>query len=343
MVRFGIQAVHEQVNPRDLLDDVVTMDKQGIPRCWSSDHYMPWWHTGASGGAAWPWLGAALAKTSNISIGTGVTAPILRYNPAIVAQVFATLDFMFPGRTFLTIGTGESLNEVPATGSPWPPNQERFEKMKEALHLIKKLWVEDWVTFKGKYYRVKDSNLYTKPKKQIPVYVAGIGQKTAKLAGAEADGFVTNELNPKLIEERLIPAIKEGAKEAGRNYDSLDKAIFMPASYDEDKQKALQSIGFWKGAMIKAFFEVDYPDPRKIEESAQVVGNDTLEKMTFVISNAEDGIKKLEKYIQLGFTDVVLINSSPERTKLVRLLADQIMPAFKHKISERREDVMHAA
>ncbi len=189
MVRIGIQATPEQVDPRALLDDAIIMDNYGIEKCWSSDHYMPWWHTGASGGAAWPWLGAALARTKNIMIGTAVTAPILRYNPAIVAQVFATLDFMFPGRTFLTLGTGESLNEVPATGSPWPPNQERFERLKEAIHLIKKLWSEDWVTFEGKYYKVKDSNLYTKPKNRIPLYVAALGKRAAKLAGEQADGF----------------------------------------------------------------------------------------------------------------------------------------------------------
>jgi coenzyme F420-dependent glucose-6-phosphate dehydrogenase len=250
---------------------------------------------------------------------------------------------MFPGRTFLTLGTGESLNEVPATGRPWPPNEERFERMKEALLLIKKLWSENWVTFEGKYYRVKDSSLYTRPEKPIPLYVAALGKQAAKLAGEQADGFVTNELNPQLIEKRLIPAIKEGAKEAGRDYHSLDKAIFIPASYDEDREKALQSLGFWKGSMIKAFFEVDYPDPRKIEESAQVVGNDMLDKMALVTSDAEEGVKKLEKYVNLGFTDIVLINSSPERTKLVRLLVDQIMPVFEDKIKERRENVTQAA
>ena len=119
MVRLSIQAAHEQVKPTDLLNDVVTMDKYGIERCWTSDHYMPWWDSGASGGAAWPWVGAALAKTNRISIGTGVTAPILRYHPAIVAQVFATLGYMFPKRVFLGLGRGEALNEV-TTGHEWP-------------------------------------------------------------------------------------------------------------------------------------------------------------------------------------------------------------------------------
>ena len=78
MTRLSILAAHEQVNPVDLLSDVIEMEQNGIERCWTSDHYMPWWHTGASGGAAWPWLGAALAKTDKIVIGTGITPPILR-------------------------------------------------------------------------------------------------------------------------------------------------------------------------------------------------------------------------------------------------------------------------
>ena len=174
MVKISIQAAHEQVNPTDLLNDVILMDKNDIERCWSSDHYMPWWHTGASGAAAWPWMGAALAKTSNIVIGTGVTAPTLRYNPAVVAQVFATLGYMFPNRVFLGVGLGESLNEV-TSGNEWPTTQERFQRTKEAIALIKKLWAEEWVTFKGEYYWVKDSNLYTKPQRPIPLYIASMG------------------------------------------------------------------------------------------------------------------------------------------------------------------------
>jgi coenzyme F420-dependent glucose-6-phosphate dehydrogenase len=163
MVKISIQAAHEQVNPTDLLHDVIYMDQNGIERCWSSDHYMPWWNTGASGGAAWRWIGAALGRTSKIKIGTGVTAPILRYHPAVVAQVFATLGYMFPDRVFLGIGRRESLNEV-TSGQSWPSNQEKYRRIKEAIILIKKLWNDDWVNFYGDYYSVKDSKLYTKPK-----------------------------------------------------------------------------------------------------------------------------------------------------------------------------------
>ena len=146
----------------------------------------------------------------------------MRYNPAVVAQVFATLGYMFPGRVILGLGRGESLNEVPARTS-WPPNKERFERLEEAIKLIKLLWTEDWVTFQGKYYQVKDSNLYTKPLQPIPIFVAGIGPQSARLAGQEADGFVTNEVNPELIESKLLPAFRDGARKAGRNPEALDR------------------------------------------------------------------------------------------------------------------------
>lgn len=329
MVRISIQAAHEQTNPLDLLNDVIKMDKKGIEKCWSSDHYMPWWHTGSSGGAAWPWIGAALAKTSKIIVGTGVTPPILRYHPAIVAQVFATLGVMFPNRVFLGVGRGEALNEVPA-GNPWPSNLERLQRLKEAIHLIKKLWTEAWVNFRGQYYWVKDSNLYTKPERPIPLYIAGLKPQSAQLAGEEGDGFITNELDVEFIKNKLLPAVKEGTRRSGKDYDSLEKILFIPASYDEDLQKALQSIRFWRGAMIKAFFEVDVHDPRIIEENAQVIGDDTLQEMLLVISNAEEGIKKLKKYTDLGFNEIVLTNSSPNREKLINLIAEKIAPEFKN-------------
>ncbi len=330
MIRISIQAAHEQVNPKDLLDDVITMDENGIERCWTSDHYMPWWNTGASGGAAWPWIGAALAKTRNIAVGTGVTAPILRYHPAIVAQVFATLGYMFPGRIFLGIGRGEALNEV-TTGHNWPSNAEKFGRLKEAIHLIKRLWTEDWVDFRGNYYWVKDSKLYTKSSKPIPLYIAGLGEQTAVLAGQEGDGFVTNELDTEAIRNKLFPALKKGCTKSGKDYNSLEKILFIPASYNEDLQKALESIRFWRGAMIKAFFDVDVHDPRKIEENGQIIGDDTLQKMLLVISSAEDGIKKLKKYTELGFTEIVLTNSSPVRKELVKLVAEKISPNFESR------------
>jgi G6PDH family F420-dependent oxidoreductase len=257
-----------------------------------------------------------------------VTAPILRYHPAIVAQVFATLEYMFPNRVFLGIGRGEALNEV-TSGHSWPSNSEKFERLKEAIYIIRKLWTGDWIDFKGNYYWVRDSKLYTKPSNHIPLYLAGIGKQSARLAGEEADGFVTNELDVEVIRDKLFPALKKGAMNSGKDYDSLEKILFLPASYHVDKQKALESIRFWRGAMIKAFFDVDVHDPRKIQENGQIIGDDTLEKKLLVISTAEEGIQKLKKYIELGFTEIVLTNSSPNRDELVKLISENISPHYR--------------
>ena len=163
----------------------------------------------------------------------------------------------------------------------------------------------------------------------IPIYIAGIGRQSAKLAGEEGSGFVTTELKTEIIKNILFPAVKEGSIKAGKNYNSIEKILFIPASYDpDDRQKAIESIRFWRGSMIKAFFDVDVHDPRKIEENGQVIGDDTLEDMLLVVSNGEEAIKKLEKYTEIGFTEIVLTNSSPDRNKLIRLVTEEIVPHF---------------
>jgi coenzyme F420-dependent glucose-6-phosphate dehydrogenase len=149
----------------------------------------------------------------------------------IVAQVFATLGYMFPNRVFLGIGRGEALNEVPS-GNIWPSSLERFKRMKEAIFLIKKLWNEEWVNFKGQYYWVRDSNLYTKSEKSIPIYIAASGRQSAQLAGEEGDGIVINEHDPGKIKDELIPAFENGAKKSGRDPEALERALFIAASYD---------------------------------------------------------------------------------------------------------------
>ena len=215
------------------------------------------------------------------------------------------------------------------SGNHWPASRERFERLKEAIQIIKGLWNEDRVSFKGKYYELRDSKLYTKPKVPIPLYVAGLGPQSPRLAGEQADGLVTNELSADKIKNKIFPALKDGTNAVGKDYDMMEKVLFIPGWYHEDKQKALRSISFWKGAMIKAFFDVDLHDPRKIEENGQVVGDDIMQNMLLVVSSAKEAIEKLQVYVDLGFTVVVITNSSPERTKLANLLAKEVIPHFR--------------
>ena len=151
-------------------------------------------------------MAAVGAQTNRVILGTNVTCPTLRYNPAIVAQAFATLACLCPGRIFLGVGTGEALNEIPC-GFTWPSTHtERLERLREAVIMIRLLWSRSFVSFQGKYYKLSKANLYDKPPVPIPIHIASTGVKGAELAGELADAFMTLPPDsPSKITETLFP------------------------------------------------------------------------------------------------------------------------------------------
>src|SRR6201998_1233771 len=152
MFRLGYKASAEQFGPHELLEFACLAEEVGFESVFVSDHFQPWKHTDGHAPSALAWLGALGARTRLVVIGTSVLTPTFRYHPSVVAQVFGTLGTMFPVRVVLGVGTGESLNEVPATGLEWPPFKERFARLREALTLIGRLWREERVSFEGQYY-----------------------------------------------------------------------------------------------------------------------------------------------------------------------------------------------
>jgi len=235
---LGYKTCHEQYQPDRLLSHAVLADKYGFETLWTSDHFHPWAHTGAAGGFAWIWMASAAERTKNMRIGTSVTAPTLRYHPAIVAQAFATLAVMYPNRIFLGLGAGEALNESPL-GYAWPSPKQRVEMLEEAIIVIKKLWKDDFVSFEGKYYRLKKAKLYTKPEKPVKIYIAAGGPKVAELAGKHADGLL---LGPHLGQAKeLFRAFENGARKAGRDPTSLEKVVEILVSYNENYEAALKA------------------------------------------------------------------------------------------------------
>src|SRR5436309_14361299 len=142
------------------MDFSILAESLGFDSVFVSDHFQSWKHTGAHSPFSLAWLGALGAKTSRIVMGTSVLTPTFRYHPAVVAQAFGTLGCMFPGRIILGAGTGESLNEVPATGIQWPEFKERFARFRESVTLIRRLWREQRVSFRGEHYRPRRATLY---------------------------------------------------------------------------------------------------------------------------------------------------------------------------------------
>jgi len=320
----------EQFQPDVALQHAILAEKYGFESIWASDHFLPWYHTNASTAFAWSWLGAAAQATKTIKFGTGLTCPTFRYHPGLVAQAFATLDYMYPGRIFISLGTGEALNEMPL-GYDWPQHGERLKRLEEAIEVIRKLWTGDLISFKGTFYRLRKAKLYTPPRQKIPIYVAASGPKAAELSGRVGDGLLTVP-NPddSYYKDTIFPAMNRGLKLSGREGSThFEKHIELQVSYDEDYEAAIKSVRPWAGNVMPIFFNLGVSDPRVIEEHGLFVGDRELAKIWVVSTSSEPIVKAIERYIRLGFTGVHITSSSPSQEKFMKVFEKEVRPVFK--------------
>jgi coenzyme F420-dependent glucose-6-phosphate dehydrogenase len=327
MTEIGYQISLEQFQPEIALKQTILAEEAGFKSIWASDHFMPWFHTNASSGFAWVWLGHVSGLIKKAKIGTGATCPIFRYHPALVAQAFATLDRLHSGGVFLSLGTGEPLNEVPL-GIKWPSFNERLRRLEEAINIIKKLWSGEFIDFKGEFWRLKGAKLYTPPLHKIPIYVAASGPTVAQLAGKVADGLLTIPNSEDFYKEVLFPALQKGIKLAGRSESDFEKHVEVWISYDEDYEKALDSVRPWAGSLLPVFYKCAIADPREIEKHGGYVGKEQLEKSWVIATSSEAIIKTLEKYKALGFDGIHFTSSSPDQEKFITLFKKEILPYF---------------
>jgi coenzyme F420-dependent glucose-6-phosphate dehydrogenase len=188
-MRYWVQLATEQFAPSELVEQAVEAEGAGFDGLNVSDHFQPWWEPGHSG-QAWALLGAIGQATEAIAVGTGVTAPVHRYNPAVVAQFGATLQQLFPGRGYLGIGSGESLNESPAA-MDWPDTAEQVRRMEEALEIIDRLLDGERLDHEGRFFRTKAAYLHTRGRRRPPIYVSAFGPDAAGVAARFGDGLWT--------------------------------------------------------------------------------------------------------------------------------------------------------
>lgn len=324
---LGYWAPQEQHSPAELLRLVVEAEEVGFRRCITSDHFHPWFHQDASSGSTLVWLASALERTQSMIIGTGVSAPIHRYHPAMLAQAFATLDHLHPGRVALGVATGEAMNEVPL-GFGWPPFKERLERLEEAICIMNLLWSQEFVTFRGKHYQLRDANLYVKPRNRIPVYVAASGPTVADLAGRLADGLLTVPQPDNRLTEIILPALRKGAEAADREMAELNLLLEFKFSYDEDYDRALESVRRWGATEIPGIFGKEIYDPRQLEEMAMSVSSEELLKAWKVVTDPEELMGPLEEYAKLGFKEIYLHSSSPQESRVLSEVGHVLLPYF---------------
>jgi coenzyme F420-dependent glucose-6-phosphate dehydrogenase len=342
---IGYWASQEQYSMQDLLKFVAEAEKDGFNSCLTSDHFHPWWHDNGYGNFTWVWMAAAAERTKNMQFITGVTAAVYRYNPVIIAQAFASLDVLYPGRIGLGVGTGEAMNEVPA-GFDWPSADIRLARTTEAIRIISRLWEqgrrritttpkgednnEDYngfVEFDGEYFKIKNAKLYTPPIEKIPLYMAAVGEQATKTAAKYTDGLITLA-KPDNSNETFEIFDKAAVKE-GKDPDSLEKIAKPKISYSEDYDKALKSSEFWRASLLEDVFNLNISDPRELEQKAKdEVSDEKLRQSTLIITSIEDCIKPLEEYFKAGYTRLYPHSTSPDEIKFIQDFCKKVLPYF---------------
>ncbi len=336
-LRLGYKVSAEQFGPAELLSFTVAAEELGFDSAAISDHLQPWRHTGGHAPFSLAWLGAAGQATTRIRLGTSVLTPTFRYHPAVVAQAMATLGCLFPGRLWLGVGTGESMNETPL-GIEWPDSKERFARLKEAIELIQRLWSDERVTYEGAFYRTRNATLYDRPETPIPLYVAAAGPSAARLAGRVADGLIcTSGKGLALYSDVLLPAVAEGARAAGRDPSDLDLMIEMKVSFDTDLTRAREDTRNWAALALSPEEKTGVEDPVEMERLADALPTERAASRWIVSSDPDEHVDQIRPYLDLGFTHLIFHAPGSDQRRFLELYSQDVLPRLRRS-SARRED-----
>jgi coenzyme F420-dependent glucose-6-phosphate dehydrogenase len=335
MLELGWKAGPEQYPPEELLDYAVAAEHAGFDSLEASDHFHPWSDDGQAS-FIWTWLGAAAARTQRIRLGTGVTCPILRYEPPIIAQAAATLACLAPGRAFLCVGTGEALNEYAATGL-WPAYDERQSRLGEAIDLIRDLWTGDEITFDGYYYETRKARLYTRPSEPIPLFVSSLVPGSAPFAGERGDGLIT--VGGKQLDEyhHILAGFAAGARAAGKDPAGLPRLIELNVAYTDDTSGAVECFQkYWAGSFVPALFDEKIYTPKRSAENGKVVGADTINRMCCISSNPDDHVRYAQQFIDAGFTHLFFHSAGPDQRAFIDGYGRDVLPRIRQNQAGRR-------
>lgn len=320
---IGFTLAHEQFPATELANLAVAAEEVGFDAVATSDHFMPWQDNQGHAGLAWVTLSAIGERTKRLLMSTAVTCPTYRYNPAVVAQAFATLSLFYPGRIMLGVGTGEALNEVPPGGG-WGHYQERHARLTEAITVIRQLWTGEWVDFAGRYYHIKHAKLYDIPTQPIPIYVAGEGPDSARLAGQHGDGWITHGQTMRQAATRA--AFESGARAARKDPADLTISIEHYAVYG-DRAEAERWANLWRfRGNPKLVLD---PDPINIEREANKVPLDQVISTWTVSEDPHVHIDAIRKLLEGGASHVSVHSPQADQRRVIEFFGREVLPAVR--------------
>ncbi len=332
MPKIGFALSHEQFPAPELIELGIAAEQAGFDCLWTSDHFHPWMDNQGHGGQAWVTL-AALGQRTSIPFGTGVTCPTYRYHPAIVAQAFASLGVLYPGRVFLGTGTGEALNEQPVTGE-WGAWQERADRIEEATDVIRRLWTGEWTSVRGRYYTVENARLYDLPSQPVPIYMSGTGPKSAEIAGRISDGLVSSAES--VVKPEIRNAWERGVRAAGKD-PSRQEVLAELQVVVGGQAEAEEAARMWQ-FQPKAWSDyVNDPDPRDIaRRAAAEVPLDQMVQKIVVGADAEPHVKKLVETFRGGATQIYVHSGQHDQQRVIDFYGREVIPAVKRELGVAR-------
>jgi coenzyme F420-dependent glucose-6-phosphate dehydrogenase len=329
-LKIGYKASAEQFGPRDLVEYAVRAEEVGLDSVWVSDHFLPWRHNGGHAPSALTWMAAVGERTSRVQIGTSVTTPTFRYNPAVMAQTFATMACLYDNRIILGAGTGEALNEIAVSGMEWPDFKERFARLREAVTLMRTLWTETNVDFDGEYYKLVNASIYDRPDTPVPVYIAAGGPVVARYAGRSADGFIcTSGKGMELYTDKLLPAVAEGAAKAERDPAEIDKMIEVKFSYDRDPDAALENTRFWAPLSLTAEQKHTVDSAEEMERLADELPIEQVAKRWIVASDPDEAVAQVKPYLDAGLNHLVFHGPGHDQERFLTQFSEDVMPRLR--------------
>ncbi|GAA4678577.1 glucose-6-phosphate dehydrogenase (coenzyme-F420) [Pseudonocardia yuanmonensis] len=329
-LKIGYKASAEQFGPRDLVEYAVRAEEVGLDSVWVSDHFLPWRHEGGHAPSALTWMAAVGERTRRVRIGTSVTTPTFRYNPAVMAQTFATMALLYDNRIILGAGTGEALNEIAVSGMEWPEFKERFARLREAVRLMRALWTDTNVDFEGDYYRLVNASIYDRPDKPVPVYIAAGGPVVARYAGRSGEGFIcTSGKGMDLYTEKLIPAVKEGAEKESRSFDDIDRTIEIKLSYDRDADAALENTRFWAPLSLTAEQKHTVDSAEEMERLADELPIEQVAKRWIVANDPDEAVAQIKPYLDAGLNHLVFHGPGHDQERFLTQFAEDVVPKLR--------------
>lgn len=319
MAIIGYHASHEQFTPSSLVRWAVLAEQASFGALNSSDHFHPWSERQGQSGFSFAWLGAAMQATS-LPCGV-VCAPGQRYHPAIVAQAVATLGELFPDRFWISLGSGEALNER-ITGEQWPPKAERNARLQECFDIIRRLLAGETVTHYGRV-TVEDAKLYTRPQTPPLLLGAAVTEKTAGWMGPWADGLITVHQPIEKL-KRVIDAFRQSGGEGKPLY------LKVQLSYAPTEQEALAgAYDQWRTNILSSTILDDLWRVTQFDAAAQFVRPEDLKGMVHVSSSLQQHTDWIRQYIDLGFEKIILHNVNREQERFIQDFGDKVLPQLK--------------